>query len=63
MLAWTGALFSIAAAALKKFYDVHKEGGIPDDMRLPFLVGVIVSAIVGSVVIAMFLRYLRSASL
>jgi undecaprenyl-diphosphatase len=54
---------AIAAAALKKFYDVHKEGGIPDDMRLPFLVGVIVSAIVGSVVIAMFLRYLRSASL
>jgi len=32
-------------------------------MRLPFLVGVIVSAIVGSLVIAMFLRYLRSASL
>src|SRR3954452_14882940 len=53
---------AIAAAAAKKFYDVHKEGGIPADLRLPFVVGVIVSGIVGSLVIAMFLRYLRSAS-
>jgi undecaprenyl-diphosphatase len=54
---------AIAAAAAKKFYDLHKEGGIPPDMRVPFVVGIGVSAVVGVIVIAFFLRYLRRNTL
>jgi undecaprenyl-diphosphatase len=54
---------AILAAATKKFYDIHKEGGIPGDMKAPFLVGIVVSAIGGAIVIAFFLRYLRRNSL
>jgi len=54
---------AIAAAALKKFWDIHKHGGIPADMQMPFLVGIVLSAILGAVVIAVFLRYLRRNSL
>ncbi len=54
---------AIAAAVLKKLWDVHKEGGIPADMRLPFTVGIAVSGVLGVVVIAFFLRYLRRRSL
>jgi undecaprenyl-diphosphatase len=53
----------IAGAALKKLWDIHKEGGIPVDMRVPFAVGAAVSGILGAVVIAFFLRYLRRSSL
>jgi undecaprenyl-diphosphatase len=53
----------IAGAAAKKFFDVHKEGGLPPDMRLPYAVGILVSAAVGIVVIAFFLKYLRRHSL
>jgi len=53
----------IAGAAAKKFFDVHKEGGLPPDMRLPYAVGILVSAVVGLVVIAFFLRYVRRNSL
>jgi len=54
---------AIAAAAGKDFLDLHKEGGVPPEMRLPYLVGILVSAIVGIVVIAFFLKYLRRNSL
>jgi undecaprenyl-diphosphatase len=54
---------AITAAALKSFYDLYKQGGIPEDMRMPVLVGVAVSAAVGCAVIAFFLRYLRTKSL
>jgi undecaprenyl-diphosphatase len=54
---------AIAAAVLKKFWDVHKEGGIPADMRAPIVVGIVVSGLLGAVVIAFFLRYLRRSSL
>ena len=54
---------AIAAAALKKGWDIHKHGGIPPDMKMPFLVGTVLSAILGAVVIAFFLRYLRRHSL
>jgi undecaprenyl-diphosphatase len=54
---------AIAAAALKKFWDIHKHGGIPPDMKMPFLVGVLLSAVLGALVIAVFLRYLRRNSL
>jgi undecaprenyl-diphosphatase len=53
----------IAGAALKKLWDIHKEGGIPAGMRMPFAVGTIISGAVGAVVIAVFLRYLRRNSL
>ncbi len=54
---------AIAAAVLKKLWDVHKEGGIPADMRLPFATGIGVSGVLGVIVIAFFLRYLRRRSL
>ncbi len=53
----------IAAAAAKDAWDLHKEGGVPPDMRLPYLVGIAVSGIVGVVVIAFFIKYLRNHSL
>jgi undecaprenyl-diphosphatase len=54
---------AIAAAAAKDFLDLRKEGGIPPGMGMPYLVGVVVSAIVGIVVIAFFLKYLKSHTL
>lgn len=54
---------AIAAAAAKKAWDVHKEGGLPHEMVLPFIVGVVVSAIVGAIVIGFFMQYLRRNSL
>jgi len=54
---------AIAAAVAKKAYDVHKAGGIPADMKLPIVVGIIVSGVLGAIVIAFFLRYLRRDSL
>lgn len=52
----------IAGAALLKAHEVHKEG-IPPDMRVPFIVGISVSAIVGYVAIAWLIRYLRTKTL
>jgi undecaprenyl-diphosphatase len=53
-----------AGAALKKFWDLHKhEGGIPPEMHAPFIVGIIVSAIVGALAIQFFLNFLRHRSL
>jgi undecaprenyl-diphosphatase len=54
---------AIAAAAAKDALDLHKEGGIPPGMGMPYLVGIIVSGVVGMLVIAFFLRYLRQNSL
>jgi undecaprenyl-diphosphatase len=53
----------IAAAAAKAFLDLHHQGGIPADMRVAFLVGVIASGIVGCAVIALLLRFLRAHTL
>jgi undecaprenyl-diphosphatase len=52
----------IAGAALLKAHELHKEG-LPAGMHAPFLVGIIVSAIVGYVTIAWLIRYLQSNSL
>lgn len=53
-----------AGAALKKFWDLHKhEGGISPEMHTAFLVGIVVSAIVGALSIQFFLNYLRNRSL
>jgi len=48
----------IAGACLKKGLEIHHHG-LPPDMRLPFLVGIIVSALVGYAVIAVLIRYLE----
>jgi undecaprenyl-diphosphatase len=50
---------AIAAAALKDFQELRHAGGVPPEMRLPYIVGIIVSAITGMLVIGFFLKYLR----
>jgi undecaprenyl-diphosphatase len=52
----------IAGAALVKAHELHKEG-LPADMQMPVLVGIIVSALVGYAAIAWLIRYLQSNSL
>ena len=47
----------------KALYDLHKQGGIPADMRVAFIVGVLLSGITGLVVIAWFLRFLQRNTL
>jgi undecaprenyl-diphosphatase len=54
---------AVLAAAAKAFLDLHKEGGIPPGMHMPFFTGIAVSAAAGCIVIAFFLRYLRSHTL
>ncbi len=54
---------AIAAAAAKASWDLIRAGGIPADLRLPFLVGVGLSAVTGCAAIALLLRYLRGHSL
>jgi undecaprenyl-diphosphatase len=54
---------AIAAAVLKKAWDVHKEGGVPPEMRVPIALGIVLTGILGAIVIAFFLRYLRRSSL
>jgi undecaprenyl-diphosphatase len=52
----------IAGAALLKAHELKKEG-LPTGMHAPFIVGVLVSAIVGYVAIVWLIRYLQSHSL
>ena len=52
----------IAGAALLKAHELQKEG-LPAGMHAPFLVGIIVSAIVGYITITWLLRYLQTNSL
>ncbi len=54
---------AIGAAALKAVYDLIKHGGVAPDLRVPFVLGIVVSAATGCVVIAFLLRYLRSHTL
>lgn len=54
---------AIAAAAGKDYLDLRKEGGIPPGMGQPYAVGIVVSAIVGILVIAFFLRFLKHNTL
>lgn len=49
-------------AALKKSYDLSKGGGLADDERLPFLVGILTAGLVGYACIAWLLRYLQRAT-
>jgi undecaprenyl-diphosphatase len=48
----------IAGACLKKGMEIHHHG-LPADMHLPFIVGIIVSAIVGYAVIAVLIKFLE----
>ncbi len=48
----------IAGAAFKKSLELRHEG-IPAELRLPFLAGVIVAAVVGYLVIGVLIRYLE----
>jgi undecaprenyl-diphosphatase len=52
----------IAGAALLKAHELRKEG-LPAGMHMPFLVGVLISAVVGYIAIAWLIRYLQSNSL
>jgi undecaprenyl-diphosphatase len=52
----------IAGAALLKAHELHKEG-LPPGMHAPFLVGILISAIVGYGAIAWLIRYLQAHSL
>jgi undecaprenyl-diphosphatase len=52
----------IAGGALLKAHELRKDG-LPAGMHMPFLVGVLVSAIVGYAAIAWLIRYLQSNSL
>jgi undecaprenyl-diphosphatase len=54
---------ALAGAAAKAFLDLHKHGGLTEAMHVPFLVGVLVSAVFGWIVIAYFLKFLRSHTL
>jgi undecaprenyl-diphosphatase len=54
---------AIAGAAAKAFWDMHKEHQLHAVLETPFLVGVAVSGIVGCMVIAWFMHYLRRSSL
>jgi len=55
---------AIGAAAAKDAWDLFRhEGGIPADMHVPFVVGILVSAVVGGFTIKFFLDFLRRRSL
>lgn len=52
----------IGGACLLKMYELHKEG-LPAGMQAPFIVGIIVSALVGYAAIAWLIRYLQTNTL
>ena len=52
----------IAGAGLKNFYDIYKHG-LAADQRTAFMVGILVSAVVGALTIRFFMDFLRSRSL
>lgn len=54
---------AIAAAGAKAAWDLKKAGGIPPGMHTPFYLGIALSALTGCLVIAFFLRYLKSNTL
>lgn len=52
-----------AGAVAKALYDLYKQGGVPPDERASFIVGILVSAITGALVIGFLLRFLRTNTL
>jgi undecaprenyl-diphosphatase len=53
----------IAGAALKAAWNIHRSGGLALEMRTPFTVGILVSAVTGYAAIAFLLRYLQTRTL
>ena len=53
----------IAGAAASAAHHVMKQGGLPAEMKVPFAVGIAVSAAVGCIAIAFFLKYLQRHTL
>ncbi len=53
----------IAGAALSALQHMRKHGGIAPDMRVPFIVGIAVSAVTGAAVIALFMRFMQNRTL
>ena len=53
----------ILGASAKAGYGAWSQGGIPGELQAPFLLGVVISAIAGYLVIAVFLRYLQTATM
>ena len=54
---------TILGASAKAGYGACSQGGIPSELQAPFLLGAIISAIAGYLVIAVFLRYLQTATM
>jgi undecaprenyl-diphosphatase len=54
---------AIGGAAAKTLWDIHKNHGLHDMVNTSFVVGVLVSAVTGTAVIAWFLHYLRRSTL
>ncbi len=52
----------VLGAGLKKLYDALKEGGIPSNQQLGFIIGFIAAAISGYLCIAILLRFLQRNS-
>jgi undecaprenyl-diphosphatase len=53
----------IAGAAASKLLHMVRHGGLPAEMRIPFALGILISAVTGSLVIAFFLKYLQRHTL
>jgi undecaprenyl-diphosphatase len=53
----------IAGAAASKLFHMVRHGGLPAEMRTPFALGILISALTGCLVIAFFLKYLQRHTL
>ena len=53
----------ILGASAKAGYSAWSQGGIADELQMPFFLGALISAIAGYLVIAFFLRYLQTATM
>lgn len=53
----------ILGASAKAGYGAWSQGGIPSELQTPFLLGAVISAIAGYLVIAVFLRYLQTSTM
>jgi len=54
---------AIAGAALVSLHNLLRHGGIPEEMKVPFIIGIAVSALTGFLTIAFFLDFLRRRTL
>lgn len=50
---------AVVAAAAMAFLDLRAAGGVPPEMRTPFVLGIAISAISGGIAIGVLLAYLR----